>query len=80
MKAHDRAYFDAMITLTAYPEWKILLEELKKEIYHSQANCLENASTWDAVCVEKGWVKGLAYVINLRDNTKTAMETHDADL
>lgn len=80
MQRHDKEYFEKMITLTAYPEWATFVEELKKEIYHSQANCLENASTWEEVCKEKGWVKGLAYVINLRENTTQAMEIDDADL
>jgi len=72
MHRQDQQYFEAIITLTGYPEWEILVEELKKEIYQTQANVLENSTTWDQVCAAKGWAAGLAYLVNLRENNAKA--------
>ena len=65
-------HFEDMMTLTGYPEWKQLADELKKEVYQTQANTLQSAESWDQVCFAKGWSAGLAYIINLRENTLKA--------
>lgn len=67
-RANDK-YYEKMITLTAYPEWHELTEELKRMIYNIQANALE-AKSWDEVCENRGFAKALAYLVNLREDTK----------
>jgi len=75
MNAKDQAYFESISTLTSYPEWAILVEELKREIYQTQSNILQSANDWDTFNVAKGWAGGLAYIINLRENNIKAMRT-----
>ena len=72
-------YYEDMITLTGYPEFKALAEELKKEIYQTQANCLQNSKSWEEVCFAKGWAAGLAYIINLRESTLTAKKNAEEE-
>ena len=67
-RANDK-YYESMIQLTAYPEWGELVDELKKMIYNIQANALE-AKSWDEVCENRGFAKALAYLVNLREDTK----------
>ena len=72
----DRAnskYYEQIIQLTAYPEWGELVKELEKMIYNIQANSLE-APSWDVVCESRGFAKGLAYLVNLREDTKKQMQ------
>jgi len=78
MKKEDQAYFEAITTLTAYPEWGIMVDELKKEIYQAQANVFQ-LDGWDKVCAARGWVGGLAYIVNMRDNNIKAMRTAQAE-
>ena len=68
-----------MITLTGYPEWATLKDELTRQIYQAQGNLLENATNWDDVMFGKGWCKAFAYIINLRDNTKLLQEAEKAN-
>lgn len=82
MERANSKYYEAMITLTAYPEWKEWCDEIAKEIYQIQANALESKDYGD-LCERKGFAKGLAYVINLRDDTLKARqieESNDADV
>jgi uridine phosphorylase len=67
-RANDK-YYEQMIQLTAYPEWGELVEELKRMIYNVQANALE-AKSWEEVCENKGFAAGLAFLVNLREDTK----------
>ncbi len=66
----DDQYFEAIMVLTGTPEFKVLVEELERMVYQSQANAFE-ASSWDKLQEDKGFAKGLAYIINLRENSKT---------
>ena len=72
-------YYEDMITLTGYPEFHALAGELKKEIYQTQANCLQSSKSWDEVCFAKGWAAGLAYIINLRESTLMAKKTAEEE-
>ena len=65
----NEKYNEAMITLTSYPEWSDLVKELENIIYQVQANSLE-ATSWDALCENKGFARGLAYITNLRETIK----------
>jgi len=73
MDRANKKYYEAMITLTSYPEWSEWCEEIAKEIYQIQANALESKDYGD-LCERKGFAKGLAYVINLREDTIRAQE------
>lgn len=48
-------------------EWDEIKEELKKEIYQTQANLLDSAKDWDSVCRAQGYCQALAMIINLRE-------------
>jgi hypothetical protein len=77
----DQKYYEQMLTLTGQPEWDVLVEELRKEIYQTQANLLENSQNWDQVCAAKGWCAALAYLINLRPRIKMQVqESENADV
>jgi hypothetical protein len=74
--AEDK-YFDDMMTLTGTPEFEVLVEELERMVYEIQANALE-APSWERVQEDKGFAKGLTYIINLREHTK--LEKKNADV
>lgn len=76
----NEQFKEAMLTLTGSPEWDMLLDELKKEIYQHQANLLDNAKNWDSVVFTKGWCSALAYIVTLRDRTKAMQEVDDANV
>lgn len=78
-KEHDIVFFDTILQLTAYPEWGMLVKELESIIYHTQSNALEAAS-WEKVQEDKGFAKGLAYIVNLRDTAKRQKEIYSADV
>ncbi len=82
MSRETDKYNEAMITLTSYPEWELFVKELANEIYQVQANALDDAEDWGDLCERRGECKGIARVINLRDDTKFRMqvETNNADL
>ena len=71
----------AILAVTSGPEWDIVVKALKNEVYHIQANAF-NAKDWGDFMQAKGYVTGLAYVINLRETTlqTIAQEKANADL
>lgn len=77
MNRTDEKYIEDMIVLTAYPEWDVLVKDLEAVIYHMQANAFE-ATDWDQLQQDKGFAKGLAYFINMRDTMKKLKENADA--
>ncbi len=80
MDRTDDKFFEDMITLTGYPEWDVLVKDLENVIYHTQSNALE-ATSWEAVCESRGFAKGLAYLVNLRDTIKkTQQEITNAEV
>lgn len=77
MQRTDEKFFEDMIALTGYPEWSELVKDLESQIYHTQANSLE-AKTWEEVNEARGFARGLAYIVNLRDTIKQAQKVvHD---
>lgn len=73
----DKVFSEQMITLTSYPEFKVWVEETRKEIYQLQANLLQNSKNWDQVCFVKGLASGLMQIINLREITLAAKKLSD---
>jgi len=71
MQRTDEKFFEDMISLTGYREWSELVKDLESQIYHTQANSLE-AKSWDEVNEARGFARGLAYIVNLRDTIKQA--------
>lgn len=71
---------EKMITLTAYPEWEELVNDLKKMIYTEQADGFELAKDFPNLCERRGFAKGLAYIVNLRDTVKKIDEVEHADI
>ena len=65
----DDQYFENIMVLTGTPEFRVLVAELERMVYTLQANAFE-APSWDRVQEDKGFAKGLAYIINLRENSK----------
>jgi len=63
----DQVLREQLLGMTGTPEWKAFIAELSKEVYHNQANLLENAQNWDQVVYAKGWNACLAYIVNTRD-------------
>lgn len=74
----DEKYYEKIITLTAYPEWKDYVAELEKEIYQLQAEAFE-AKDWDEFNVTKGMARGLARIVNLRADTKNILEIGESN-
>lgn len=76
MDRQDQDFQEAMIQLTAYPEWKVLVKDLESLIYHTQCNALE-VRTWEALNESKGFAKGLQFVCELRDRCKIVTQVDE---
>lgn len=77
---------EAVLTCTGHPEWDLVKKGLSNDIYQAQAQALD-AKSWEEVCELRGFAKGLAFIINLRENTLAAraqgsslLGVDDADL
>lgn len=66
-------YNEAILEVTGSPQWRIVTRGLENDIYNIQARALE-ANSWEEVVEMRGFAKGLAFIIGLRDNTKQAMD------
>jgi hypothetical protein len=64
---------DAILMITDRPEWHTIQQGLYNEIQATQINSLALPS-WDQINEAKGFVKGLAYVITLRQQLLTAKQ------
>jgi hypothetical protein len=69
---------DAILSITGHPDWAIIQTALTNEIYQCQATSLD-VKTWEEVCALRGYARGLAFVINLRDMTIMAKEQEAQD-
>ncbi len=67
---------DAVLTLTGAPEWKAIQEGLFREMQQSHANVFHQP-TWEAVCEEKGFVRGLYYCLALREQVIAAQKQRE---
>ena len=71
---------DAILLVTGSPEWETIQRGLFNEIQASQMNVF-NLESWDRMCEEKGFVRGLYYVITLREQLIAAKkQAEDANL
>ena len=70
---------EAILTVTGDRNWAIVAEFLAREALVTRDSCAD-AEVWEEVCRRKGFADGLAYVLNLRSLTETAMEQRNADL
>ena len=61
-----QALEDAILLVTGSPEWETIQRGLFNEIQSSQMSVF-NLPTWEDVCEEKGFARGLYYVITLRE-------------
>ena len=78
MDRQDRDFQEAMITLTGYPEWKVMVKDLESLIYHTQSNALE-ARSWEKLNEDKGFARGLQFVVGLRDRIKSTQQVEKAN-
>jgi hypothetical protein len=69
---------NAVLSITGGPDWDIVKQGLSNDIYQVQAGALD-AKNWTEVCEARGFASGLAYLINLRENTIMMMEQGDLD-
>ena len=70
---------NAVLAITAGPDWDVVKQGLSNDVYQVQAGALD-AKSWEAVCEARGFAQGLAYIINLRENTLKQIEIADADV
>jgi uncharacterized protein YbcC (UPF0753/DUF2309 family) len=64
---------NAVLTCTGHPEWELVKKGLANDIYQAQSRALD-AKDWDEVCELKGFAKGLAFIISLRESTISAAQ------
>lgn len=69
---------DAILLVTGMPEWHTLQVGLFNEIQAVQSNAFM-LSSWDKVNEERGFCKGLMYVVTLRDQLIAAKTQAEAD-
>lgn len=72
------AWEDAVLTITSGQAWETVRDGLTNEIYACQAAALEQHS-WDKVCELRGYAQGLAFILNLRENTILAKKQREAE-
>lgn len=71
---------DALLIITGHEKWPILQQVLYNEMQVSSDNGLF-LPTWEKVQEEKGFIRGLMYVVSLRDQVKAAQkQAEDANL
>lgn len=58
---------EALLDVTGGPQWDVVKKGLANDIYAAQAQALD-AKSWEEVCELRGFAKGLAFVMNLREN------------
>ena len=70
---------EAVLGLMGTPNWEIIATFLANEAIQSRDMCAD-ANTWEEVQRLSGFAEGLAYVVNLRAMTETALEQRNADV
>ena len=64
---------DAILLLTDSPHWHTIVKGLYNEVEATHFNALYKQS-WEEVVEAKGFVKGLMYVITLREQLRAAKD------
>jgi hypothetical protein len=68
---------DAILGITGTPNWEIIAQFLVNEAIQSRDMCAD-AQSWEDVQKLSGFAEGLAFVVNLRSMTETALEERNA--
>lgn len=68
---------EAILEEMGRPNWDIIRQFLAQQVMIARDSCAE-ANSWEEVLTRRGFAQGLVYVIELRDQTKIAMENQDA--
>jgi hypothetical protein len=66
----EEQYLDAVLSVTGGPNWDIVKAGWANEIYELQAQMLD-VKSWDEVCELRGFARGLAMAMNLRETVET---------
>jgi len=78
MDVTPEQFTTALLNVTSGPDWDIVKAGLSNDIYQAQAGALD-VPTWDKVCELRGFAQGLAYIINIRENTIKMMDQEEAN-
>lgn len=68
-KIDESKFWDDLDEMFMTDGWRGLVEELRAEVYQTQADALE-ANTWERVNQLKGRAQAYAYLANLQDIVK----------
>lgn len=80
MNVTQDQFNEAVLAVTGGPDWDIVKQGLSNDIYQIQAGSLD-ANSWDEVLEGRGFARGLAYLINIREMTIQSMKAEaDADV
>lgn len=60
---------EAVLEVTGGPNWDVVKKGLANDIYQTQASALD-AADWGQVCELRGFARGIAYMMNLREAVK----------
>lgn len=70
---------EVILTELGRPDWDIIRQFLAQQILIARDACAD-VSNMEELSRLRGFADGLAYVVNLRENTIKAQELADADL
>lgn len=70
---------DAILLTTGSPQWEIIQKGLLNEIQNSHSNVF-HLKSWEDVCEERGFVRGLYYVLTMRQQVLAQDEQADANV
>ena len=68
----------AALEVTGGPAWDIVKKGLEHDIYNTQTQVFDTPD-WGAVCELKGFARGIAYCINLRELVIQSIQTAKAN-
>lgn len=72
MNVSQAEFNQAVLAVTSGTDWDIVKQGLSNDVYQVQSGALD-AKTWELVCEARGFAQGLAYMINIRENTIKAI-------
>lgn len=78
MSITQEQYNAAVLEVTSGPAWDVVKQGFANDIYQSQASALD-AENWGAVCELRGFARGIAYVMRIRETIKVAMDQEAAN-
>lgn len=69
----DERIIEAILSVTSGPDWDVFKHALAQEIFALQGTSLD-AESWDEIKEARGFARGLAFVINIRETTLALLE------